>query len=437
MKKNNALVNVERNKNAKINISIGQVDELSCDNIRRNYEDVVMLEEEFSDRSEYSKNVLTKKLLPSPLQSDFEIVPIYDGNKVEYETKAITSDAYEKFPIKINYTMKFKDEAEARKFRENGINELLKKAEELQQPIEIPNIISIKEFIGEFENPVGYANKHGSEGIKLYICPRPLPKAQKYKIEVFNNTSSFCLETSLRLKSRYEDKVVLTNAEAKDEVFDVMISFTEIKLNDENESYRGEFNIKISLKDKYLDDCEYNKEIIKYRFLMRDANNHILINNTEKEINILLDKCGSILYSKKDYKNFNKTINLIEKVIYISKLKKIDINYDWNYFYKNKELINLVYNEILGKKYIIKKKMFFDYPITKDERKENMYKPNESFKVISELGYVTLFGKRLEFSPNKLELNNCSLVDINEDENNYILKVSSSNIIFNPLNKKI
>lgn len=79
-KESRVSVNVEKNKDSNINITIGQVDELSCDNIRRNYDDVVTLENEFSDRLEYSKDVLTKKLLPKQLQDDFEIVPRYVGN---------------------------------------------------------------------------------------------------------------------------------------------------------------------------------------------------------------------------------------------------------------------------------------------------------------------------------------------------------------------
>ena len=52
-KESKALVNVEKNKDSNINITIGQVDELSCDNIRRNYDDVVTLENEFSERMNF------------------------------------------------------------------------------------------------------------------------------------------------------------------------------------------------------------------------------------------------------------------------------------------------------------------------------------------------------------------------------------------------
>ena len=124
-KEETALINIEDNKKCNINVTVNQLDELSYDNIRRNYEDVVTLENEYSDRLEFGKNVLTKKLLPKQLQSDFEIVPRYGENKVEFETKAITSDAYDKFPLKINYTMQFKDVEEARKFIKDGLKKLI------------------------------------------------------------------------------------------------------------------------------------------------------------------------------------------------------------------------------------------------------------------------------------------------------------------------
>lgn len=157
MKQNNSLVTVEKNKDSTINVNVNVIDELSCDNIRRNYNEVVMLEEEFTDRLEYSKDVLTKKLLPKQLQSDFNIIPKLRDGKMEFEVKAITADAYDKFPLKFTYTIQFKDIEEAKKFREYGIEGLQMQANKLQHPVEIPNISNMKEYLGEFENPVAYS----------------------------------------------------------------------------------------------------------------------------------------------------------------------------------------------------------------------------------------------------------------------------------------
>lgn len=428
MAKNNALVNIERNKDTNVNITIGQVDELSFDNIRRNYDDVVMLEKEFSDRLEYSKEVLTKKLLSKQLQSDFEIIPRYIGNQVDFQTKAITLDAYEKFPIKINYTMQFKDAEEARRFRKNGLNELIEKAEETGKPVEIPNISSMKEFLGEYEDPAGYANKHGCEGIKLYVCPSPLPPAQKYRIDIFNSYASFNIVTSLRLKGRNKDRIILTNEESKEEPFNVEIFLTNMS---KQEEISAKFNITISLREKFNNSCEYNKEIIKYKFVIGDSNNHIQISNVELGVNIFtFENCGNIKHNKKDYKRFDRLINLIEKVIYISKVKDLNINYDLEYFIKNEELIYLLYNECVGKKYSIKKSMTFSKELPMNSESEKFCNQEAKFNIISELCFVDLFETRIELKLNKLTMYNCSIIDVSKKEDKYNVKVESSNIKF-------
>lgn len=437
-KESKALVNVEKNKDSNISITIGQVDELSCDNIRRNYDDVVTLENEFTERLEYSKDVLTKKLLPKQLQDDFEIVPKYIGDRVEYETKATTTEAYEKFPMKFTYTMTFKDKEEARKFRENGLNELIEKAEELRKPIEIPNITSMKEFIGEFEDPVGYANKYGSEGIKLYICPSPLPKAQKYKIDIFNSFTSFNIETILRLKGKYKDKVILTNKEAEDEPYDITISLIDMKKTDSDKQIKGKFNLTISLRNKFYNSCEYNKEIIKFKFLIEDANNHIIINNVDLDKRIFsFENCGNNKYIEKDYKRLENTLNLIDKVIYISKIRELTIDYNLGYFIQNEELINLLYNNSINKGYSINKKMIFNHEISKNTELEKIISKNQKFKLISQLHHVDLFGTRFELKANKLTMLDCSIISFNEEEDRYLIEFESSHTKVEPLNNSV
>ena len=430
--KNNSLVNIEKNKDSDITVVIGQIDELSCDNIRRHYDDVTMLEEQFTDRLDYSKEVLTKKLLPKQLQSDFEIVPQYVGNKIDFETKPITSDAYEKFPMRINYTMKFEDAEAAKRFRKNGIKELIEKAEETGQPVEIPNITKMKEFLGDYENPVSYINKYGCEGIKLYVCPSPLPPAQKYKIDVFNEQLSFSIITYLRLKNRNRSHIILTNEESKDEPYNVEISLKDIK-KDKN-GFSGKFNITISLREKNLDRSDYNIEMMRYRYLIEDSNNHIQISNVELNKNIFtFDNCGKIKHTKKQLKEFKCLCGLVEKVIYISKVKNINIKYDLNSFIKNEDLINLVYSECVGKTCKVKNKMIFTEELPDNPETKEFCNQGNVFNIISQLRYVDFFGFKIRLKPNQLIMNNCSFVDIVKKNKKYIIKVESNDIKFKVL----
>ena len=436
MKQNNSLVTIEKNKDSTINVNVNMIDELSCDNIRRNYNEVVMLEDEFTDRLEYSKDVLTKKLLPKQLQSDFNIVPRLNNGKMEYEAKAITPDAYEKFPMKINYTMQFKDVEEAKRFRENGIEELQRQANLLQQPIEIPNITNMKEFIGEFENPVAYSTKHGSEGIKLYICPRPLPPAQKYSIEIFNEKLSFKLITLLRLSNYDENDMILTNKESIEEAFDVTIKLSNFKKLEGEKQVQGKFNITIALREKYYNNCEFNKDIIKYKFLIEDSSNHVIIDNEDLNINIFsFDNCGKTKYKKKDYTRLNNTINLIDKVLYISKLKNIKVDYDMEDFIKNEEFINLVYNELNNKNYIIKKPMTWSLELNENADINKLYQNNGKILLKSTLANVSLFGVDITLKTNEMIMYNCSIKELIDKGKNKKVKFESSHIEFILANK--
>lgn len=437
MKQNNSLVTIEKNRDTTVNVNVNVIDELSCDNIRKNYNEVVMLEEEFTDRLEYSKDVLTKKLLPKQLQSDFNIVPKLINGKMEYETKAVTPDAYEKFPIKMNYTMQFKDVEEAKKFRENGIEELQRQANLLQQPVEIPNITNMKEFLGEFENPVAHSAKYGSEGIKLFICPRPLPPAQKYSIEIFNDKVSFKLTTLLRLSNYYENDVILTNKESIEEAFDITIRLSNYRKVEEDEQVQGKFNITIALREKYYNSCEFNKEIIKYKFLVEDSNNHILIDNVDNNINIFsFENCGKTNYKKKDYRRLNNTIDLIDKVIYISKLKNIKVDYDMEHFIENEEFINLVYNELNNKNYTIKKSMTWSLELNEKADINELYKNDGKILLKSTLDNISLFGVNITLKTNEMIMYNCSVKEIIDKGKNKKVKFESSYIEFILTNNK-
>ena len=427
MKKiNNSLISVEKNKNSHIEINCyGQVDELSCDNIRRNY-DVVELEEEFSDRIKYSKEILTKKLLPKQLQSDFNIETKLVNGKLEYVAKPITDNAYEKFPIKMNYTMQFKSVEEANEFRKNGIENLQRQADLTQKPVEIPNITNMKEFLGEFENPVSHFKKYGSEGVKLYICPKPIPPAQKYKIELFNEKLSFEILTYLRLERIEDNGFILSNKESENEEFDVVIKFDNF--NKTTNNYKGKFNITISLREKYKYDCKLNKEMLKFIFIGEDKNNCLFIKNVNLDSNVFETYSnGTEEKTEEDYRRFNKILSLIDKVIFLSKIKNIKIKYDINYFLQKEELINLIYNDINRKKYIIKKEMKscinFESEINIDELNE--FDGKLAYK--SEMKDVELFGYKFELQRSNMIMFECKISKI---FNNRKIELKSKHIDF-------
>ena len=232
----------------------------------------------------------------------------------------------------------------------------------------------MKEFLGEFENPVSHFKKYGSEGVKLYICPKSIPPAQKYKIELFNEKLSFEILTYLRLERIEDNGFILSNKESENEEFDVVIKFDNF--NKTTNNYKGKFNITISLREKYKYDCKLNKEMLKFIFIGEDKNNCLFIKNVNLDSNVFETYSnGTEEKTEEDYRRFNKILSLIDKVIFLSKIKNIKIKYDINYFLQKEELINLIYNDINRKKYIIRKEMKscinFESEINIDELNES------------------------------------------------------------------
>lgn len=434
MRKNNSLINIEKNKDTNININnyIEVMDELSCNSIRKNYNNVADLENEFSERLEYSQEVLTKKLLPKQLQDDFDIVSKCVDGKMEFSAKAKTEDAYKKHPIRMNYTMQFNSIEEANQFRNNGIEELQRIADMTQKPIEIPNITKMREFLGEYINPVAPTTKYGSDRVKLYICPQPVPPAQKYSIEIFNEQVNFKIYTSLRVLSIKENIIELSNKESKKEPYNVNIKLINLKKEKDRDLLQGQFNISISIKDEYLDSCEINKEMMKFRFLIEELNSCILINNEELNANVFtFNNCGKNKYIKKDYKKFYNLMSLIDKVMYISKIKKVDIKYDIDEFIKNEELINFLHNEIKGKNYKSKTSLTCTAVLPEDIDLSKLMENDGKLVYKTIIDKITLFDIEFELKKYEMIMFECHLVIISDEKIKNKIKIISNNTIFN------
>ena len=172
--------------------------------------------------------------------------------------------------------------------------------------------------------------------------------------------------------------------------------------------------------------------------MIEDANNHIIINNVDLDKRIFsFENCGNNKYIEKDYKRLENTLNLIDKVIYISKIRELTIDYNLGYFIQNEELINLLYNNSINKEYSINKKMIFNHEISKNTELEKIISKNQKFKLISQLHHVDLFGTRFELKANKLTMLDCSIISFNEEEDRYLIEFQSSHTKVEPLNNSI
>lgn len=431
MRKDSALVNVKENRDCDISITIGETDELSPLNIYKGKSNILTLEEAFSDRIGLSCTVLNANELPKQLRDDFEIKPKIVNDKVEYYTKAKTKDAYEKYPLKMNFSMEFPNIDEANKFRDGGIEKLQEEANRTQKPVRIPYIKNMKEFLGEYENPMSYVNKHGWEGSKLYLMPKPLPPAQEYNIEVFNAFSTFKLNTTLRLATTLDDGIVLSNKDSYDEPFNVEFRISEINKDIIiNEMIQGKFNLTIALRERFLNDCLFNLELLKYRFLANDKRNTIIIKNVAIGQEVFrFNNCGINDYKKKDDVFYNKIVSILEKIIYISKTKNINIDYDIDSFLKNEEYINLLVSEINNSNYTINKKTYWTVE-SNSISEEKLYEKNDKISVLTTFLDFNLFGQTIELKKNRVILKDCKILEIEDKEGLKYIKLEANKLLF-------
>ena len=425
---------IKNNKNCTINIinSIGQTDNLNPLKIYKNTDkDMIFdLEREFSERIGFSCNVLSSKTLPKELQNDFEISPRLVNNNLEYYTKPKTKDAYKKYPINMKFKLKFDNKDEANTFRKTGISDLQKKANITGKPVEIPNIVFMKEFIGDFEDPTSYINKNGVEGTKFYIMPDPIPKAKSYYIELFNNEYSFKIEsTKLRIKQFLEKGFILDNSGSDEEPDNVSIKIESEDIQKED-LIKSNFNINISLRDKFKDNSYYNLEIAKFIFIMRDVNGRIQMRSITDDISILnISHCGKTQYTSKDYNSFKQYNDILNKVLYIEKIENINIKYNYDYFYKNEDYINIIFYLMQRKDYRLKKLNQVSFIVEDDFTFDEQKHKNIDTKLLT----INLFEKEFILNPHILMLRDCKLAGLDKMDNNNILKLNSNNIIIKPI----
>lgn len=425
---------IKNNKNCTINIinSIGQTDNLNPLEIYKNTDkDMIFdLEREFSERIGFSCNVLSSKTLPKELQNDFEISPRLVNNNLEYYTKPKTKDAYKKYPINMKFKLKFDNKDEANTFRKTGISDLQKKANITGKPVEIPNIVFMKEFIGDFEDPTSYINKNGVEGTKFYIIPDPIPKAKSYYIELFNNEYSFKIEsTKLRIKQFLEKGFILDNSESDEEPYNVYIKIESEDIQKED-LIKSNFNINISLRDKFKDNSYYNLEIAKFIFIMRDVNGRIQMKSITDDISILnISHCGKTQYTSKDYNSFKQYNDILNKVLYIEKIENINIKYNYDYFYKNEDYINIIFYLMQRKDYRLKKLNQVSFIVEDDFTFDEQKHKNIDTKLLT----INLFEKEFILNPHILMLRDCKLAGLDKIDNNNVLKLNFNNIIIKPI----
>ena len=147
----------------------------------------------------------------------------------------------------------------------------------------------------------------------------------------------------------------MDNSESDEEPYNVSIKIESEDIQ-KGDLIKSNFNINISLRDKFKDNSYYNLEIAKFIFIMRDVNGRIQMRSITDDISILnISHCGKTQYTPKDYNSFKQYNDILNKVLYIEKIENINIKYNYDYFYKNEDYINIIFYLMQRKDYRLKK----------------------------------------------------------------------------------
>lgn len=430
------LTNIEKNKDSIVKVinNYGNVDKLSFNEISNNRKNIKEIAENFSERIKFSCDIISSANLPKELQNYFNIKPKIINDELEYFTEPKTKDAYEKFPHKINFKMKFDSVEKKNEFiKAGGILSLVEKANKTRKPVKIPNIIEMKDFLGNYENPTSKINNRNVEQIQLYIFPKEFPKAESYSIELFDNDICFKVEnTNLRVVEKNDNYFIIDNSESTGEPFNISLKFTSSRNNSESEMITITTNITISLRENYKKSISYNLEFQKFIFTISSNNTTIIIKNLDRNIELVhVDNVGKEQYSQKHYDSFGRLYNLLSNVLFIDKKYGLNINYELKEFEENEDYINILASDLKNKTYkLLHSPLSIGLFLDKYDEKIHT-------NFIMEIPSIVVFGKEFKLKHNKIFLKNCKYIKEESKDGKNIVYLESKDIEYNVVDNTI
>lgn len=394
--------------------------------LKSNLDDIPRISDDLNNSLSIT-NVLLSSKLPKELQNYFEIKNEIINNRVEFVTRPKTKDAYEKFPIKISYRFDVKGKTEEEIERMRNIPELSKQANLTGKPVKIGNILSATEYLGKYVNPTSIINSKDIVKSELYIMPDPLPPGKKFRFEMFNESIKFEIQNlNLRLKKRDENKVVLSNYESKNDYFDFYLIAT---LNNVQKTRNINFKITITCKEEWMNSCEKRLELYKFAILMNDKNTTLIMTDLEDNKEFYkTSNVGKEKYTKKKLNAISREIKVIEKLLYIEKIKGIKFEYNLEKIRITSQLIDLVYCECINKSITIKKPTYWTIPINKEAYINFEKNHNKIFYFETYIDNLEILGINIKLKDNLCYMYNCRIIKMEKKNKKYMLHYSSEKL---------
>ena len=361
-----------------------------------------------------NKNMLSNdfnKMVPFKYKKDFEI--IFDGDEPKWVAK--TEDAYKKFPLKFQFTINPDNPSYEKVF---NFRKLLNEANMGKGWVEFGTVDELKQYLGDDEHPLPPIDVNNLSNIKWYIGKETNPEEIQINLKVYNKNHSY-IKNNIKLQLLsidYEHMEFIYSNKWLDDWYNANIIFK--KENLESDMMTVTFNY--GIRNEYINDLKYYKEIYQYLYLLNDKNAKVSV--IEKEHNVeLLNTCdfGKYDFNEKDDEIQSSSIELMNWLLSLEEINNCKLNFDIGVFLKKKNALLILYNAYNNKDTTLDN----DLLITLPNKHITYLKENMPYLFGAKFNSIEIFDQHLEINITKM-LNTVGYIkEINEKNIKVICKV--------------
>ena len=356
-------------------------------------------------------NILASDKLPEELKPYYKVELKNSGNGFNYTVIPKSIEATQKYPIKFNFKFSAEDGI-IEQF--NNLRSLQNEANRNNRPVALGHPLSVKETIGEYENPFPILPTENVKSATLYIGPIEEPKTITVKLYMYNEFISYKLENVIiqRLEE-YDEFCRFSNARFENDWYDFILDLGPSKVS-----------LHISPRETAKITADQWLQMYKYRVLIADSKSTIRLNvdGIEKPL-FEAPSSGKKEFKPKEINDINNLIDRLNKLLQIEDRLGMTFDFDYSEFSNNTFAVDLLYY-VLSKK----KKSFASFSSWICEGtgtlKEDI-KVGAKLSFTNDLSFVEIFGKRVPVNGMQVYIKDALIKSIDYNEDDFTIKYTS------------
>lgn len=379
---------------------------------------------------------INKTIKQENMKLDSKIAPYYEykrsnkGDKTNIYLQPKTEEIAKKVPIKVVGKFDVENATEDELYNLNHLNELGPLINYNNQPLVLPKIKESSKSI----NGVSISNESveiNEVGLNLILFPRSDLKKINVNFNIYNNKMNVNLKNIELTQIHLPTKTYFTNKNrCKDYPYDFEMVFN---INDEKTEMTYGFNI--GLRQDFVFDVRTILKFYKISRMLEDHNSIVKITTPELDKPLFYkENYGNKIYTDYDYKNMNRYIEEVEKIIFLEDAFDVRFKFDVDWLKNNTPAIDIAYASLKHDEVFVYVKT--SWTLESDINSFNDLSVKSRIKFESELSTIELFNEVFDLPKIKLFINDGSVESITVDNDKKKLIVTAQSITASSMNKK-